>query len=620
MKVFTATGGSLNITISPGSVYISTNPDQSSYANLAVTIQNHGTTALAVNSISITLPPALAPANGLNSITPVAGQPNLWNFGPSDYTLGEFDAAPVPGTTVTMNAGDTWSFTLQMVTLVSAIVEASTDVTVGVIFGDGTSNSTPLTIDILPAVASIISFNATPANINPGQSATLIWHCEKIDYCIISPIGDNQYSESGSLEVDPETTTIYTLYAYGDGVILSAQWAISVENAQIILFGGSDAQTSVNYGDNITLVWECNQYTVSIDMVDNAGVPISGLTTNGNTPQKGNVTVGPIIEPATFTLTAHGDISTNFEEQNAPININKVIYTLTADPDNGTWAGDNVTQTWNIENASAVSISPAIPNGPSLQNLSGSVVINPMADVTYVLTVSGFINNLPVLNQTLPVSLTVTPIWINSFTLSPAVIDPDSGSSAGVLQWDAQAEVVSINNSLGSQPASGEYPLSNPANGTVYTITAGSNQSPDQQTQSLTIANTFGPYTVNSLQSTPFGIDFVIPDPGPMNLLSQALNGDYSYLVTLTGIEPTGTAPPQYMALACYNGDTPTQSFFFVVAWPISYQTGFQWSDPTNPTGTLTITQKVPLETSFQSEIKRLQLNSDGFYDLPELS
>ncbi|CAN5447948.1 hypothetical protein BH09BAC6_BH09BAC6_04870 [soil metagenome] len=568
MKISTETDGSLLITISPGSVYISTNPDQSSYADVAVTIQNQGTTALEVNSISITLPPALAPANGLNSITPIAGQPNLWNFGPSDYTLGEFDAAPVAGTTVTMNAGDTWSFTLQMVTLVSTIVEASADVTVGVIFGDGTSTTTPLTVNILPAVASIISFNATPANINPGQSATLKWQCEKIDYCIISPIGDNHYSESGSLDVDPETTTIYTLYAYGDGVILSAQWAVSVENAQIILFGGSGGQSSVNCGDNLTLVWECNQYTESITLTDDTGVPVPGnLCENGNTPQKGSVTVGPLTQPTTFVFTAYGNTKQNFDQRTPAITINDLVYTMSANQTSGIWAGNNVTLTWNIVSASAVSISPAIPNGPSLQNLSGTLVINPMTDVTYVLTVSGFINNLPVLNQTLPVALSVTPIVINSFALSPPVIDPGSGSgsSAGVLQWNVQAEVISINNGLGSQPASGEYPLSNPANGTVYTITAGSNQSPDQQTQSLTIANTFGPYTVNLLRPDAgfkMGTDFLIPEPGPMDLLSQGLFGEYSYLVTMTGIEPTSTAPPQYMAIACYNAGTPRNRSF----------------------------------------------------------
>ncbi|CAN5448034.1 hypothetical protein BH09BAC6_BH09BAC6_04890 [soil metagenome] len=580
----------LQTTISPGTVFISTNPDQSSYANLVVTIQNQGSDTLSVNSIAITLPVTLAPANGLGSIAAVADQPDLWNFGPSDYTAGEFDATPQSGNDVTMNAGDTWSFELNMVTLVSTIVQSSAEVTATVTFADATSTTTPLNVDIDPAVASIISFNSTPANISPNQVAQLNWQCEEIDYCIISPIGDNQYAETGTLEVRPETTTIYTLFAYGDGVILSAQWAVSVDNAQIILFGGSEAQTSVNYGDNITLVWACNQFTVSVSMIDNTGVTIPDLMTNGNTPQNGSVSVGPITEPTTFTLTAHGDSSTNFAEQAASININNLIYTLTADPDNDIWTGDNVTLNWNIESASAVSISPAVTNGPSLQNLSGSTVVNPTQDVTYILSVSGFINDVAVDEQA-PVPLTVEPVVINNFDMDPNPIIPGLDLDGGTLSWSTQAEVVSIDNGLGSQPVNGQTVIQSFPDGTVYTLTAGTQLNPSLVSQQLTAGNGAGPYTFNAMQpdqTFEYGIDLMVPSPGSMYAIQQGI--DSSYVATFTGITPTGPSTPQYAALPVYLDNDPSASYFVILCWPnINIQAGFQWTDPNNQSGTITL-------------------------------
>lgn len=602
---------SLQITISPGTVYISTNPDQSSYANLVVTIQNQGTDAVSINNIAITLPVALAPVSGLGSINPVAGQPDLWNFGPSEFTTGEFDATPQGGNDVTMNAGDTWTFNLNMVTLVSTITQSSAEVTATVTFADATSYPASLNVNIDPAVASIISFNATPSNIGPDQTAQLSWQCEEISYCIISPISDNQLAETGTLDVSPPATTIYTLYAYGDGVILSAQWAISVDDAQIVSFGGGGGQTNVNYGDNITLVWECNQYTVSVNMVDNTGVSIPDLMANGNTPQSGSITVGPIIEPTTFTLTAHGSTSNNFAEQNAPININDVIYTLSASPDNGTWEGDNVTLTWNVESASAVSLSPAVTNGPSLQNLSGSVVVNPIEDVTYILSVSGFINDVAVQEQaTIP--LTVEAVGIQNFTMDPNPIVPGVDPDYGTLSWTTQAEVVSIDNGIGSQPVNGQTVINSFSDGTIYTLTAGTQLNPSLVTQQVTAGNAAGPYTFNAMQpdqTLTLGLDLMVPNPGSLYALAQGW--DSSYVATFTGITPVSSSP-QYAALPVYLQDNPSGSYIALLSWPdVSIQVDFQWTDPNNQTGTATLSEMSSSETSMLRE---------ALYDLQQKS
>lgn len=586
----TADSNSLQFAITPGTGYISANPDQSSYANIVVTVENTGTESVLVNSIAITLPVALAPYGSLNSITPVAGTPDVWNFGPSGINPGEFDATPVMGNYVTINPNDIYQFTLQMVTLVSTISQPAADVITAVIFEDGSSFSVPLNVDIALAVAAIVSFNAEPSNINPGQTATLNWQCEKIDYCIISPIDDSRRHASGRYQVSPAATTIYTLYAYGDGVILSAQWAVSVDNPQIVKFGGLDGQTSVNCGSNITLVWECNQFTESIALVDNTGVAIPNLITGGNTPQQGSVTVGPILEPTTFTFTAYGNTNQNFDQRNPTINMNDVVYSLGADPNSGIWVRDAVTLTWNIESASAVSLSPSVPNGPSLQNLSNSVEIYPAQNVTYILSVSGFINNSPV-SRTFPVSLTVEPVTINSFSTTPAIINRDTEPNECSLAWNTQAQIVSIDNGVGNQQPVGSCVLNAPANGTIYTLTAGTTGNPNLITQTTEIFNSYGPYTFTSFnadQTIITGVDFVVPDAGAMSVLLQGFGGGYQ--ATFTGVVAVGTPPPSYAALAVYlNGETE-QSYFIILAWPpVATPVAFQWADANNQTGTITL-------------------------------
>lgn len=201
------------------------------------------------------------------------------------------------------------------------------------------------------------------ADINPGQITALTWKCEKIDYCIITPIGKDHLASSGLLNVEPNSTTVYTLYAYGDGVILSAQWAVSVANAQVINFGVR-GQTNIDLGNSVTLVWECNQFTESIKVIANTSVNIPPLNTGSNTPQKGSISIDNIMAPTTFTLYAYGNSPENFNTATAVISINDVVMSFSATPSTGLWVGDAITFNWTITNALTVNFSPVIANGP----------------------------------------------------------------------------------------------------------------------------------------------------------------------------------------------------------------------------------------------------------------
>lgn len=524
-----ASNYTLQINIAPATVYISTNPDQLGYANICIKVTNGGSTPVPVNSIAITLPAALAPAISLGTVVPVASAPDAWNFAPSMFNPGEFDATPGSAGSVSLGPGDNWEFTLQMVTLGSPITEPEVAVPVTVIFGDGTVYSVSRVIVMAPAVAGITSFNSQISDIKPGETATLTWVCEDIDYCIISPIDGTHLASSGSLQVSPPSTTKYTLYAYGDDVILSAQWGITVEDPLIITFGGEQGLSSVNYGDNIKLVWNCNQFTESISITDDKDVNIPVLMGGANTPQQGSIIVGPITEPTTFKFNAFASNPQNFNQSISVIDINDVSCSLTATPGSGIWQKDKVTISWAVGSATSVSITPALENGPTLENPVGSVDIYPEEDVTYVISASGFVANVPG-STSFNLPLTVTPVQISGFTMTPPqIVAAIGGTNAAVLNWSAQAQTLSLDNGIGNVLGQTSYALTAPPDQTTYILSAGTYQNPGLCALPITVENGFGPFNGTIIPMDTLNIS-IPPSPYQSYIQSEM---DYAALFML---------------------------------------------------------------------------------------
>ncbi len=593
----------LTCTVSPQTVYISTNPNQSSYANIVVTVTNAGAQAASVSSIAITLPTALTLASTAGSIVPVAPADNSWDFSASQITTGEFDATPQNGDTVPLAAGGAWQFALNMVTLNNSVVPSSAAVTAVIQFTDGsTSGVINLNVSIAAAVAAIKVFNSQPADINPGQTANLNWQCTDIDHCIISPVGSGQLGASGTLQISPEATTIYTLYAYGAGVILSAQWAVSVENPQIIKFGGRAGQSSVDYNGSITLVWACNQFTNSIGIVSDTGVPIPALMTGSNTPQKGSISVGPVLGVTSFTLTAYGQNTANFVTSVAEINITDVTASLTASPNSNIWQKDAVVLSWQTSSAISVSLSPAVTNGPSAQNPNGSVTIYPEQDVTYTLTATGFKGNSPI-TLTRLVSLSVTPVSISSFEAMPPIICPDLTLNQVQLICASQAQVASING-VGSVNPTGNTMVDQPANGSVYTLTAGTTQNPAMVTKTVPVVNACGPYNFTA-EPQVLSYGFVtIQNP---DLLKYVTTGA-TYEVLLTGLVVKSGSMPS----PCYAEftDFGTGSFCVLNA---GADLNYDWADPNKQAGTITILKNSKTVYPSQVTFNQLPQSNLGF-------
>ncbi len=539
------------------------------------------------------LPAALAPSNALSSISPVAGQPDRWSFGPSDITTGEFDAAPQTGNSVTLNGGDTWRFMLNNVTLPAAIVQPAAEISTTLLFAHGATQTIPLTINIETATDSLLFFKGDRSNIAPGETATLSWACEEMNYCIIDPpdcknnSSSNNLPTTGSCQVSPAETTVYTLYAYGDGVILSAQRAVSVDSPRIVKFGGLEGISSVNCLDTITLVWVCNEFTADIKLTASSDVFIPPLLTGSNTAQHGSVTIGPMTEPTMFTFTAFGTNKQNFDSRNPLIGINDVNCAFTADPATGTWQKDKVTLTWNITSAAEVSLSPQITPGPSLQNLSGSAAIYPEENTTYTLSVRGFKGNQAI-TVNLPVVLQVTPVVIN-FSVSPPLIMPLNDNWSASLIWDVQAQTASIDQGIGTVNLKDSYLIETAVNQKVYTLTAGTIQNPGLVINTAQVVKFLGPFTFNVFEEVSIPFYFGDGDTAfGFKLMESALFAGLQVddIGRFYGADITGVISdnPQYTGCIWING---SDVYYIILRLNGTPQFNIRWADPASQHGTI---------------------------------
>ncbi len=584
----------LQINISPGTVYISTTPGQSSYAKLIVTVTNVAGTATGISGIAITLPDTLAPVNTLTSIVPGmdAATTALWDFAPSMFNVGEFDASPQSGDSVSINAGGGYTFILDMVTLPNSVLTPSAMVNATVTFADGTTFTQLLVVNIAPATAAITYFNAQLSIISPGQPATLEWQCTGIDHCILVPGNGTSLPASGSFTVNPPASTPYTLYAYAAGVILSAQWEITVENPTILYFGGINGSSVVNMGESIQLVWRCDQFAKKIAITTNNQLTIPDLLTNGNTLENGTVTIGPLTAPTAFQFTAWSANGAFYDQRSSTIGITDMaISSFTASSTN-IWEKDKVTLSWSGSNVTSFDISPVVGMAQS------PVDVFPEQTTTYTLTAKGFVGNLPTA-ITKNITITVNPVRINSFLLTPQIIT--LGTQQGnqcTLEWDVLAQVVSINQGstqifseqvTGNIAVTGSQTMTTPPDGAIYTITIGTFQNPGLHTQPITLTNAYGPYVIKNISSATFPIGQFYPfkQQPPYFLTGPLINIQNPQPSLLAGYDGN-IAGAQFTGISVINGSGPA----YITNGGTSLfipNSAVMWTDPADPTGTVTI-------------------------------
>jgi hypothetical protein len=84
-----------------------------------------------------------------------------------------------------------------------------------------------------PAKLPVIQFTAEPQNIEPGQSVTLSWKICKADRISIDQ-GIGVVAREGSIQVQPEENTTYTITAQSCGKSVSSQVSIQVDRLLIV--------------------------------------------------------------------------------------------------------------------------------------------------------------------------------------------------------------------------------------------------------------------------------------------------------------------------------------------------------------------------------------------------
>ncbi|WP_299434057.1 YncE family protein [uncultured Aquimarina sp.] len=354
-------GKNLTPTAMPSTAYITKVSGQSSILDLSVTIQNTSTdTPIEVKAIAIQLP--VNTGSETTNLTTIAAlsaivssvEGNLWNVNPGAIS-GQFLATPKTGDSNTFSPGDIAVFYLDAIALNTTVGSSSISIKVKDTSGIITDLSTTVTKEI--AKAGITQFVAQDSNILPGATTSLVWNTDEIDYCLISPGFDNlkhPLDANGNLKVQPKETSLYTLLAYGTGVLLKSQTGINVKQPKIIAFGKT-GNSPVTYGQNADLHWETNRYTTSIELT---AVP-AVATIPPTLPANGTLSIGPLTKNTTFTLTAYDATKNESTPVTLAVGVIDPLPIITEFSLG--WEDNKLIAKWKTENATQVSLQP-IPN------------------------------------------------------------------------------------------------------------------------------------------------------------------------------------------------------------------------------------------------------------------
>ncbi len=139
----------------------------------------------------------------------------------------------------------------------------------------------------------LLSFTANPVEIAEGQTSTLTWNVEGATQVTISN-NVGRVNASGSVQVQPATTTTYTLTATNDAGAITAVTTVTVfPKPKVLSFTANPSRITI--GQPVTFTWSTS---------DADSVFISGSI--GNRIPNGSLTNAGPQSTTTYTLTAIG--------------------------------------------------------------------------------------------------------------------------------------------------------------------------------------------------------------------------------------------------------------------------------------------------------------------------
>ena len=322
-----------------------------------------------------------------------------------------------------------------------------------------------VTITVIAAPPSIDKFAFNADSIFTGQSAALSWSVTGATSVSINP-GIGTVSSTGTQSVSPSLTTTYTLTASNSAGNPTALATLTVtESSAPIITTFSASQAFISGGQSSALIWDIiGPATIYI----NQGV--------GAVPPKGSKEVTPTAT-TTYTLTAENanskvnrSVTVTVEATNAPgaaITKDPPAITTFSASSNSITLGDNITLTWDISGARAISISPDVGAVPAK---GWKMVIPTATNSTYKLSaVNTFGTETAEVTVTVNKSPDGTAPVIKSFIATPTSI-PAGGTSN--LTWAIKgATLYTIDQGIGI-PASKFSETVSPSENTTYTLTA----------------------------------------------------------------------------------------------------------------------------------------------------
>jgi PKD repeat protein len=394
---------------------------------------------------------------------------------------------------------------------------------------DGTPRTGQVTITVGASPAPTATFSAAPTSIIAGQSSTLTWTSTNATSISIDN-GVGSQALNGSVSVSPASTTIYTLTATGPGGTTTKTATVTVtQPAPTATF--SAVPTSIIAGQSSTLTWSTtNATSISID---------NGV---GSKPVSGSTSVSPTTT-TTYTLTATGPGGTTIKTATVTVTQPAPTISFSATPTNIA-AGQASTLVWNTTNATSVTID----NGVGSKPVSGSASVSPISTMTYTLTATG-----PGGTLTSQATVTVSNRPSITFVASPASIV--IGSSSTLTWLVSNSTSVSIDNGIGSQPASGAMSVS-PTQTTTYTLTATGPGGTSTAQATVTIVevpritfsatpSNISPGGSSTLQWSVTSVDFVTIDHGVGTVFavgSTNVSPTQTTVYKLTATNAAGTA------------------------------------------------------------------------------
>jgi sugar lactone lactonase YvrE len=355
--------------VTPKSVYITRDPHNPSIAKFDIGVTNNTGSDFECDWISFIVIPGEGPGAltaDPGSISPSSSRPDEWSITSIQGAPGQFRAEPVfPNTG--LRAGDSISFQVADIVINGELGASNFDIAERV----GETRGKSYGINKIRGDLNIDYFRAQPPDIKPGSMAKLTWKTVGAASCILSwPTGSEEVSVTGSKDVQPSDTRIYTLTAHGGlGPDVSAQTAIVVN--KVIIFFDTDP-IAVGLDGSSMLTWQVLNADPDTYRLNPGDFPIAPVgeklvTLNKTTP---------------YTISARGGNSPEFKQVIISVEYPVIRRFHATTPEK---PGAPVTLSWDTQYAKSVSIDQGVGQVPPV----GSTVVSNLNQTTYTLTCLG---------------------------------------------------------------------------------------------------------------------------------------------------------------------------------------------------------------------------------------